>query len=85
MVDKHSNACKSVEKSIDQSTMLNKAITKICVLKHKLTAQTVQPSQSRWDSPDQYCLKIPNPNQYAIRIGKIPILKSLMIFSDEFL
>ena len=38
MVDKHSNVCKSVKKAF----MLNKTITKICVLKPKLTAQTVQ-------------------------------------------
>ena len=63
--------------------MLNKTVTKIYVLKPKLTAQTVQPSQSCWDSHNQYYLKIPNPNQYAIRTGKIPILTSFMIFSYD--
>ena len=30
-----------------------------------------------------FCLKIPNPNQYAIGIGKIPILTSVLINTQE--
>ena len=31
----------------------------------------------------QFCLKIPNPDQYAIRIGKIPISIRVVIFSSN--
>ena len=31
----------------------------------------------------RFCLKIPNPNQYAIRIGKIPISTRAVIFSSN--
>lgn len=33
----------------------------------------------------RFALKIQNPEQYAIGIGKIPILTSFLIFSSEFL
>ena len=39
--------------------------------------QTVQPSRFRQDYPD---LKILNPNQCVIRIGKIPISTRVVIF-----
>ena len=32
----------------------------------------------------QFCLKIPNPNQYAIRIGKIPISTRVVIFLSNY-
>ena len=31
----------------------------------------------------QFCLKIPNPYQYAIGIGKVPILTRAVIFSSN--
>ena len=33
----------------------------------------------------QFCLKILNSDQHAIGMGKIPILTSVLIFSNEFL
>ena len=31
----------------------------------------------------RFCLKIPNPDQYAIGVGKIPISTSVVIFSSN--
>ena len=39
----------------------------------------------RLTEPSQSCLRIPNPDQYVIGIGKISILKSFLIFSNELM